>query len=430
MSIEVRYFPPLGDWNLSPKELFFDSVVAGQKYRIGMRPKDYPFYAYAPIVGGVVQYNQANFIVDSQGGVVCRKLTILGGSGIANFSDAGALATLNVIGDAYITDLGVAKLTSGNITSKQIILMVAEGAGDSYIAGGNALDLVNWRGGDANAGAFILGLDDSAPNNPAKLFIGNYSQNKYLQYDGANLSLYGGSIYSTYISAGVITGADVYANYFGWKRNTHLILLGCLDEGWVKSISPNSTIIPFATNQLAFSLGSSSSVEESYIKAYGWGIILGSTSEAAVQWNYNPSLEFWAKFSIDTSNNESYIAVRMGDTPSNTASYAGWFFQIYSGVLCPCPAAYNPGGPDMTTAIRLTSINAAQWHKYTVKVINTATATYTINWYVDDSLVYTATFTHEWTVTSTTFSLYWTNGAINRTVGGMIAHALFQQSYS
>ena len=86
------------------------------------------------------------------------------------------------------------RLTSGSIYSKQITLAVADGTGDSYIAGGNALDLVNWRGGDANAGAFILGLDDSVAQNPAKFFLGNYSTSKYLQCDGTDISFVGGSM--------------------------------------------------------------------------------------------------------------------------------------------------------------------------------------------------------------------------------------------
>lgn len=93
--------------------------------------------------------------------------------------------------------LPVGRLTSGSIYSKQVTLAVADGTGDSYIAGGNALDLANWRGGDANGGAFILGLDDSVVNNPAKLFMGNYSTSKYFLYDGTDMSLIGGNIIAT-----------------------------------------------------------------------------------------------------------------------------------------------------------------------------------------------------------------------------------------
>jgi hypothetical protein len=49
MSISVKMFPRLGGWNPSYKELFLEFTEGGQKYRTGMRPNDYPFYAFAPI---------------------------------------------------------------------------------------------------------------------------------------------------------------------------------------------------------------------------------------------------------------------------------------------------------------------------------------------------------------------------------------------
>ena len=109
-----------------------------------------------------------------------------------------------IITNAKISDLSADKITSGTITSQSILLAITDGQGDAYIAGGNNLDLANWRGGDANGGAFILGLDDSATNNPAKLFIGNYSTSKYFQYDGTDVKLVGGTI-----TAGTITGATI-----------------------------------------------------------------------------------------------------------------------------------------------------------------------------------------------------------------------------
>ncbi len=127
-----------------------------------------------------------------------------------------------IITDAKIANLAVSKLTTGTMTSKQIQLAVADGTGDSYIAGGNNLDLANWRGGDANGGAFILGLDDSVAQNPAKLFLGNYSTSKYLQYDGENVTLVGG----------IISGAKVPNTTLGT-----IPLASAPNEVWTQSTS-------------------------------------------------------------------------------------------------------------------------------------------------------------------------------------------------
>jgi len=89
----------------------------------------------------------------------------------------------------------IGRLTAGTIYSKQITLAVADGTGDSYIAGGNNLDLTNWRGGDASGGAVILGLDDS-DSNKGKFFAGNYSTSKYMQFDGEDVKV-GGRITAT-----------------------------------------------------------------------------------------------------------------------------------------------------------------------------------------------------------------------------------------
>lgn len=96
----------------------------------------------------------------------------------ANISNA-------IITDAKIADLAVSKLTAGTITSKAITLAIAAGTGDSYIAGGNALDFTNWYGGDGSGGAIMLGLDDS-DSDKGKFFAGNYSTGQYAQFDGTN----------------------------------------------------------------------------------------------------------------------------------------------------------------------------------------------------------------------------------------------------
>jgi hypothetical protein len=109
------------------------------------------------------------------------KLTISSGSsGIANLTDAGALATLSVIGSAYISDLAASKLTTDTITGQKITL-VTGGTGDTYIAAGKS-DFTNAETG------FILGVDDSDDDKP-KFYIGDPSS--YLNWSGTSLSIRG-----------------------------------------------------------------------------------------------------------------------------------------------------------------------------------------------------------------------------------------------
>ena len=102
----------------------------------------------------------------------------------------------------------IGRLTAGTIYSKQITLAVADGTGDSYIAGGNNLDLANWRGGDASGGAIILGLDDS-DSNKGKFFVGNYSTFNYFSFDGENADATGIRYIEKYTTGEDITDGNV-----------------------------------------------------------------------------------------------------------------------------------------------------------------------------------------------------------------------------
>jgi hypothetical protein len=73
-------------------------------------------------VGGTTK-SSAPFRVDSAGNLTATSATIQGtvtidpgSSGLANLSDHGDLALLDVVGNAYITDLSASKLTAGDIT--------------------------------------------------------------------------------------------------------------------------------------------------------------------------------------------------------------------------------------------------------------------------------------------------------------------------
>ena len=119
--------------------------------------------------------------------------TTITASQIANLTITASQIANLAIGDGQIGSVGVGKLTTGTITSKTITLAVADGTGDSYIAGGNSLDLASWTGGDGSGGALIYGLDDS-DGDKAKLFVGNYSTGQYAQFNGTDLVVNGSNL--------------------------------------------------------------------------------------------------------------------------------------------------------------------------------------------------------------------------------------------
>jgi hypothetical protein len=234
------------------------------------------------------------------------------------------------------------------------------------------------------------------------------------------------------IVAGTIDGTNVFANNFRYKKNTIDFLLGNVgvaSGGWTTSISAGGALSGFGSNQMSLSLASAL-VEESYVNSQGFGIVLGDSSDQAVQWNYNPSLEFWSKCAI--AGTEPYAKVRMGATPLNNVSYIGWVFQVVAGVVRPVTHGYNPGGPESMTSYTLSDIDASDWHKYRIEVTKTNPSTYSVTWFVDDVVYITQGFVSEWTTTGTGFSAYVTNDVadVAEMIALTIAQARFQQNYS
>jgi hypothetical protein len=237
------------------------------------------------------------------------------------------------------------------------------------------------------------------------------------------------------IKAGTIDGTNVYANDFRYKKDTIQYLLGNVkvtDGGWTYSPAlgaGGSNLTGTGSNQMSLSIASADN-EDAYVLTQGYGMVLGETDTNAVNWNNNPSLEFWAR--IEIAGTYPTSKVRMGLTPSNVASYAGWAFAVIDGVTRPSVHAYNPGGPEGATVYTIDSVDANKWHKYRIEVTKTSTAHYTIIWYIDEVVVSTQYFTSEWTVTATSFSVEVANNTADaaETATILIAHAIFQQDYS
>lgn len=135
-----------------------------------------------------------------------------------SFSVKGAITTTtgSVINGTYIDQLAVGKLVTGTMDSQAITL--ASATGDAYIAGGNALDLTNWRGGDGSGGAVILGLDYS-DSSKGKLFVGNYSTSKYIKFDGTDVITNNIAIVDTYTEGETLAVGNVVCIKNGVTNN-------------------------------------------------------------------------------------------------------------------------------------------------------------------------------------------------------------------
>ena len=155
-------------------------------------------------IGGVAS-GECNLTYDQANGLRLRTTTV-------------DKISLDNYGNVWFSD----KLTLGkeNVSSGRIVLEIADGHGDSYIAGGKT-DFTNAESG------FILGLDDS-DSNKAKFYIGNSAN--YLNWDGAELFVKGDiaatsgyfqnvTLGKTGVTSGVLTlqlndgGGDTYISY-------------------------------------------------------------------------------------------------------------------------------------------------------------------------------------------------------------------------
>jgi hypothetical protein len=122
MSISTKAFPTLGGWHPSYKELFLEFTGSdGKKYRTGLRPKEYPFYAGVPIVNGVPDFSQAVFLVDKYGNVRMKNAYIEGTiiAGIGSEIDWSYVKNV-LVQTAQIADLAVTNAKIANIDASKI----------------------------------------------------------------------------------------------------------------------------------------------------------------------------------------------------------------------------------------------------------------------------------------------------------------------
>jgi hypothetical protein len=181
MSISVKAFPTLGGWNPSYKELFLEFTGGdGKKYRTGLRPKEYPFYAGVPIVNGVPDFSQAVFSVDKYGNVRMKNAYIEGTIIAGANSEIDWSYIKNVlVKDAQIESLSANKITAGTgiINALTIKNSLTIGSGGCIRQGQTAYD---------TGIGFWLGDVSGTP----KFSIGNSAGNK-LTWDGNTLTIIG-----------------------------------------------------------------------------------------------------------------------------------------------------------------------------------------------------------------------------------------------
>jgi len=181
MSISIKSFPTLGGWHPSYKELFFEFTGSdGKKYRTGLRPKEYPFYAGVPVVNGIPDFSQAVFSVDKNGNVKMKNAYIEGTIIAGANSEIDWSYIKNVwVKDAQIESLSANKITAGTgivnaLTIKNSLII---GSGGCVRQGQSAYD---------SGIGFWLGDVAGTP----KFSIGNSAGNK-LTWDGSTLTIYG-----------------------------------------------------------------------------------------------------------------------------------------------------------------------------------------------------------------------------------------------
>jgi hypothetical protein len=101
----------VGGWE---DALYFDPVSGTYKFEGTVEATDF--------IGGTINIGSGTFQVDNSGNCTANSITIGGGSGIANLSDAGALAILDTVNGTYIDNNSIStpKIQANAVTANEI----------------------------------------------------------------------------------------------------------------------------------------------------------------------------------------------------------------------------------------------------------------------------------------------------------------------
>ncbi|MFA5153464.1 MAG: hypothetical protein WC554_12950 [Clostridia bacterium] len=234
------------------------------------------------------------------------------------------------------------------------------------------------------------------------------------------------------ITAGTIDGCDVYANNFRFKRNTHILTLSNLDDGWATSLSPSLSVTKYASNQLKLYLASTSN-ETSSIKAIALNAVIGGSTTTWLP-IYSPSIEFATAIDVGTSDKPS-CKIRLGDVSDDTGSFVGfWFVPLNtSGYVTVNTQGKNTGAGGTSFGDNtINGYDASKWHKYRITITKNTSTNFTARYYIDDTLVQTSVMDEGWAGGSYMFGLTMTNNSttVTDTIDVKLSQVILQQSYS
>jgi len=204
----------------------------------------------------------ADGVLHATGAIISGNVTITGGTGVANLSDAGALATLDVVGTAQIDDLAVttAKIADAAVTTAKIDdLAVTEAKiADAAITNAKIADAAITNAKIANAtitDAKIANLTFSkitAGTNTASLTIGSggyiQSANYSAGSSGFRISGSGDAEFNDVTVRGaLITGS-------GSQINGNYITVGTITGRTIQTSASNPRAVLWAAGSLAHRL--------------------------------------------------------------------------------------------------------------------------------------------------------------------------------
>jgi len=164
----------------------------------------------------------ADGVLHATGAVISGNVTITGGTGVANLSDAGALATLDVVGTAQIEDLAVteAKIANAAITNAKIANAAITNAkiADATITSAKISDLTfdkitagtNTASLTIGSGGYIQSANYSAGSSGFRISGSGDAEFNDVTVRGALITTSSNSnINADYIKSGTITGRKI-----------------------------------------------------------------------------------------------------------------------------------------------------------------------------------------------------------------------------
>ena len=391
----------IGGWTISPTAIYLDGAT--DALSAGMASADYPFYA------GAKYANRANatFKVTPAGVVYATGAVIDGTTTIGGRLASTLASAIDSAGEIITANL--------NTSAKTILgefIFSGSGALAMNTDANNGLWLspTGILGKKAGANTFTIGIDGAAT------FAGTLAA--------------ASGTFGT-ITAGTIDGCDIYANNFRFKRNTHILTLSNLDDGWTTSLSGSLSVTKYATNQLTLYIASTSN-ETSSIKTGAMNILIGGSSTVWLPM-YNPSIEFWTKINVGTSETPS-CKIRLGDIADDNGSFVGfWFVPYINGYVTVNTQGKNTGAGGTSFGDNtINGYDASKWHKYRITITKNTSTNFTAKYYIDDTLVQTSTMAEGWSGGIWMFGLTMTNNSttITDTIEVSLSQVILQQAYS